>query len=277
MGRFLITSIFAVIAIAIASETVSLLGDAVDEATLSSWLAVAYSVLKLAVAVAFTAFVLTRAPARRRTRDPVAYLACAAAIVPVALQVPADSASAGLVLGGEVLTLLGCVGMLVAALALGRCFGVLPEARGLVTHGPYRLVRHPLYLAELTAMGGLLVASPSPRNLALGAVFATAQAVRMRLEERALSAEFPEYASYASRTPRIVPSWHGLRGEPVLTWIGELVSARSRPERLPASERGQTLVEYALILSLVSIGSMAALTAIGVNLAAAINSVAQAV
>ena len=277
MGRFVITSIFAVIAIAIASETVSLFNDALTEATLSSWLAVAYSVLKLAVAVAFTAFVLTRAPARRRTRDPVAYLACAAAIVPVALQVPADSASAGLVLGGEVLALLGCVCMLFAALALGRCFGVLPEARGLVTHGPYRLVRHPLYLGELTAMGGLLVASPSPRNLALGAVFATAQAVRMRLEERALSAEFPEYESYASRTPRIVPSWRGLRSEPVLTWIGEPFFARSRPERLPAGERGQTLVEYALILSLVSIGSIAALTAIGVNLAALINNVAAAV
>src|SRR5215218_7491171 len=166
MGRLLVTMIFAVIAIAIASETVELFGDAFAEGTLNSWLAAAYSVIKLAVAVAFTAFVLTRAPARRRTRDPLAYLACAAAIVPVALQVPTESAPPGLVLGGEVVALLGCAGMLIAALALGRCFGVLPEARGLVTHGPYQFVRHPLYLGEFTAMAGLLIASPSARNLA---------------------------------------------------------------------------------------------------------------
>ena len=96
--------------------------------------------------------------------------------------------------------------MLVAALALGRCFGVLPEARGLVTHGPYALVRHPLYLGEFAAMAGLLIASPSPRNLAAGAAFVIAQVTRMILEERALTREFPEYADYAARTPRVVPS-----------------------------------------------------------------------
>jgi protein-S-isoprenylcysteine O-methyltransferase Ste14/Flp pilus assembly pilin Flp len=277
MGRFLVTLIFAVIAIAIASETVELFGDAVAAGTTNSWLAAAYSVIKLGVAVAFCAFVLTRAPARKRTRDPVAYLACAAAIIPVALQVPTESASPSLVLGGEVVALVGCVGMLIAALALGRCFGVLPEARGLVTHGPYRLVRHPLYLGELTAMAGLLLASPSPRNLAAGAVFAGAQAVRMRLEERALTAEFPEYESYASQTPRIVPSWRRLRGEPAFAWIVGRVSTRPGPQRLPAGEGGQTLLEYALILSIVSIGSIGVLTAIGLSLGTLISNVAQAV
>jgi protein-S-isoprenylcysteine O-methyltransferase Ste14 len=36
-------------------------------------------------------------------------------------------------------------------------------------------------------------------------VLLTAQLVRMRLEERALELEFPEYAAYAAHTPRLIP------------------------------------------------------------------------
>jgi protein-S-isoprenylcysteine O-methyltransferase Ste14 len=74
-----------------------------------------------------------------------------------------------------------------------------------VTHGPYRLVRHPLYLGELGAYAGLALASPSGRSFAGAIVFAIAQAIRMRMEERELTRVFPEYASYARRTPRLVP------------------------------------------------------------------------
>jgi protein-S-isoprenylcysteine O-methyltransferase Ste14 len=90
-------------------------------------------------------------------------------------------------------------------LALGRCFGVLPEVRGLVTRGPYSVVRHPVYLGELGACAGLVLAAPTPWNVGVAAVFTAAQFVRMRLEERALGSEFPEYRSYAARTPRLVP------------------------------------------------------------------------
>ena len=39
----------------------------------------------------------------------------------------------------------------------------------------------------------------------VAAIFVCAQAIRMRLEELALVAEFPEYAAYAAATPRILP------------------------------------------------------------------------
>jgi protein-S-isoprenylcysteine O-methyltransferase Ste14 len=109
------------------------------------------------------------------------------------------------VLTGEVLALLSCVWLLASVLTLGRCFGVLPEARGLVTRGPYGLVRHPVYLGELGACAGLVLAAPTVWNFAVAAVFAGAQAVRMRLEEAELQAHFPGYAGYAARTPRLVP------------------------------------------------------------------------
>jgi protein-S-isoprenylcysteine O-methyltransferase Ste14 len=95
--------------------------------------------------------------------------------------------------------------MLASVLALGRCFGVLPEARGLVTRGPYRVVRHPVYLGELGAAAGLVAGAPDRWNLAAMAAFVSAQFVRMRLEERALQREFPEYAAYAAGTPRLLP------------------------------------------------------------------------
>ena len=101
--------------------------------------------------------------------------------------------------------MLGCAFLLRSAASLGRSFSVLPEARRLVTHGPYRYVRHPVYLGELTAFAGLVVASATPRNVLCAAVFALAQATRMRLEEKALASAFPEYADYAARTGRLLP------------------------------------------------------------------------
>jgi len=91
---------------------------------------------------------------------------------------------------------------------LGRCFGLFPEARGLVTHGPYRLVRHPIYLGELAAALGLLLARPAPVTVSIVLAFAVLQYWRTIYEERALSSAFPrEYPAYARRVGRLVPGW----------------------------------------------------------------------
>jgi protein-S-isoprenylcysteine O-methyltransferase Ste14 len=276
MGRVLVTFVFALMAAAIASSTFDAFDLAFQDGALSSWLEAGYWVLKLVIAGAFTLFVLTRGPALRRARQPVAYIACAAAILPALLQTPAESAPTALVLAGEVVAVLGFAWVLVSALALGRCFGVLPEARGLVTRGPYSLVRHPLYLGEFAAMGGLIIASPSARNLVAGAAFAGAQTMRMRLEERALAREFPEYAAYAARTPRVCPSMRRFAPS-ARAWLARRAAVPAGHEHAQARESGQTLLEYALILSLVSIGSIAALTAIGLDLATMITDAAGAV
>ena len=48
---------------------------------------------------------------------------------------------------GLVLVTLGAVLSLVSLLSIGRLFGIRPALRGLVMRGPYRLVRHPMYLS----------------------------------------------------------------------------------------------------------------------------------
>jgi len=205
-SRLLVTGVFVLLAAATGKEAVDAWLEAASLGSLHGWAVALYAVLKLGIVLAFSVFVFTRDPARRPSRDPVAFAACAAAVgAVVLLHRPGPSADTGLVLFGELIAVAACAWLLVAVLALGRCFGVLPEVRGLVTGGPYRFVRHPVYLGELGACAGLVVAAPSLWNLGVAAVFFGAQAIRMRLAELALAEEFPEYAAYAAATPRIVP------------------------------------------------------------------------
>ena len=53
--------------------------------------------------------------------------------------------------GGLVLVTLAAFMSIASLLSLGRRFGVFPALRGLATRGPYRLVRHPMYLAYMLA------------------------------------------------------------------------------------------------------------------------------
>jgi protein-S-isoprenylcysteine O-methyltransferase Ste14 len=165
-----------------------------------------YQVLRAVVAVAFAIFVLLRGPARTPSRDPRAFAWCTVAMgAIVVIGAPGASASTAAVIGGEALALLGAIWLVVSVVTLGRCFSVLPEARGLVTTGPYRLVRHPVYLGELTIAAGMVLASPAVPSVVAGCLAAVAQGRRIAMEEAALTAAFPEYAEYARRTSRFLP------------------------------------------------------------------------
>jgi len=80
-----------------------------------------------------------------------------------------------------------------------------PTAGGLVTRGPYRYLRHPIYAAVLYALWAGIAAHPA-RSYFLVALLASALlGVRIFAEERLLLEEYPEYADYARRTPRVLP------------------------------------------------------------------------
>jgi protein-S-isoprenylcysteine O-methyltransferase Ste14 len=88
---------------------------------------------------------------------------------------------------------------------LGRSFSIMAEARRLVTVGPYRIVRHPLYLCEGLAIIGVMLQVISPWAVLVAVVIAMIQYRRMINEEAILNSAFPDYRAYAARTPRVVP------------------------------------------------------------------------
>jgi protein-S-isoprenylcysteine O-methyltransferase Ste14 len=103
-----------------------------------------------------------------------------------------------LILGGTVFALY-------SALTLGRSLSMLPEARRLVTRGPYKLIRHPLYLGEAIALVGLTLQFVSPWALMIFGFQCACQVMRMSSEETILSTVFPEYRNYMTRTARLLP------------------------------------------------------------------------
>jgi protein-S-isoprenylcysteine O-methyltransferase Ste14 len=105
--------------------------------------------------------------------------------------------------GGLVVT--GTVLSVWCAIHLGRSFSVMAVARQLVVHGPYSIVRHPLYAAEAVTTLGTVLTNWSVWACLLFVAWCALQYRRMLNEERILRATFPEYDDYANNVPMIVP------------------------------------------------------------------------
>lgn len=95
-----------------------------------------------------------------------------------------------------------------AARYLGR--GLTPSplpngATGLVTLGPYRYVRHPMYTAVMLLVCGVAVRSGSWLVIGLTASLAALFWVKSSWEEQRLTETFPGYAAYRQAVPRFVP------------------------------------------------------------------------
>jgi protein-S-isoprenylcysteine O-methyltransferase Ste14 len=89
---------------------------------------------------------------------------------------------------------------------LRRSFSILPEARRLVTGGPYRLSRHPLYFGEALAATGLIIPTAGWQAIVLMVFILVAQFMRISWEEAVLLKQFPaEYAAYRRCVPKYLP------------------------------------------------------------------------
>lgn len=109
------------------------------------------------------------------------------------------------VAAGLGLQLAGLAFCVISLLALGRSFGFVAADRGLVTRGPYAVVRHPVYTSYLLIQSGYLLQSISLRNV-LVMVLASGCNVGRALAEERLLARRPAYRAYLHRVRwRLVP------------------------------------------------------------------------
>jgi len=108
---------------------------------------------------------------------------------------------------GLLITFVGAALAVAALASLGSNFSIVPEAQSLVVTGPYRSIRHPMYLAELLMMIGVAWSDLRITYLlgSVGVFFL--QVYRIRVEERLLSTAFPSaYKKFIARTRyRLIP------------------------------------------------------------------------
>ena len=98
---------------------------------------------------------------------------------------------------GLVLVTLAAGLSLVSLLTMGRRFGVRPALRGLVTSGPYRFVRHPMYLSYILADIGYNLQEWNFVTLLLVLIGWMSLVYRIHAEERALS-QHAGWATYVA-------------------------------------------------------------------------------
>lgn len=104
-----------------------------------------------------------------------------------------------------VLLALGLFIHLSAKFALRRSFGVVAANRGVKASGPYRLVRHPMYLGYVVSQAGILLAGPTLANVVVIGLCWGLFVMRIVAEERVLLRD-GAYREFVSRTRyRLVP------------------------------------------------------------------------
>jgi protein-S-isoprenylcysteine O-methyltransferase Ste14 len=111
---------------------------------------------------------------------------------------------------GVVLVLFSCPIFFVTFRANPFASGVVriqaERGHSVISTGPYRLVRHPMYAGALLLFIGTPLWLGSFFGLALGALFSLLIAVRAVLEERTLARELLGYEDYRRKVPyRMVP------------------------------------------------------------------------
>jgi protein-S-isoprenylcysteine O-methyltransferase Ste14 len=104
-----------------------------------------------------------------------------------------------------IVSALGLGFVVLSKLTLGRSFGLVPANRGIVSSGPYRFVRHPIYLGYLMNDAGFLLAHLTVWNLVVLLTAIAAQIVRILYEETMLAHD-ASYAAYRQRVRwRVLP------------------------------------------------------------------------
>jgi protein-S-isoprenylcysteine O-methyltransferase Ste14 len=102
-------------------------------------------------------------------------------------------------------TVAGCLFALSARFHLGRYWSgiiTLKEGHKLITTGPYRIVRHPIYTGWLAAAFGTALTAGTSVGFLCAALVAFAFVIKLRREEKLLTTEFgDEYRRFRQTVP----------------------------------------------------------------------------
>jgi protein-S-isoprenylcysteine O-methyltransferase Ste14 len=121
------------------------------------------------------------------------------------LQLPVAQLSLGMQILAAALIGLGSLGSMLVLWWLGKSFSIMPEARKLVTGGPYAYVRHPLYAVEIITIIGTAVQFTPPWSWVIALAVVALLWIRSHYEEQVLEAAYPEYGAYRAKTARFIP------------------------------------------------------------------------
>jgi protein-S-isoprenylcysteine O-methyltransferase Ste14 len=161
--------------------------------TLTDWIYVLQNLLVLGIA-------LTRRPPELQDRSLGSSVAVVVSYAYTYAQVawlrwmPGEAAWPPM---GLVLVIVGACLSLASLLSLGRWFGVRPAVRGVAMRGPYRVVRHPMYLAYMLSDIGYNLQEWSIGTVLLVLAGWSALIYRIHAEEKMLAnnASWPGYAA----------------------------------------------------------------------------------
>ena len=189
---------FLLLALGVAIKVGSSVGDPWPSLLSSFCLAVFYVLLAL--------LIITRPPAKAHANGLLPRIAAfVGTYMPWTIAFFGETDKALPNLASTACVLTGMVMMLVTIRHLGRSFSLVPQARNVVQTGPYRWIKHPLYLAEEIALLGVVLRSLTPLTVILLVLHIGVQICRIHYEEDLLRRNCPEYSSYEASRWRVIP------------------------------------------------------------------------
>ncbi len=110
---------------------------------------------------------------------------------------------------GAAITLSGLLFAIWARVTLGANWSrsvTIKQNHELITAGPYRFVRHPIYTGLLTAFAGSAFATTEVRGILAFLLVFLSLGYKLRLEEKWMRSQFGEtYIDYSRRTAALIP------------------------------------------------------------------------
>jgi len=207
LGKLAMLLVFGYLAY---KQTIAGIGIIAQHSNTPLWqLSVVSIVFSTIFVVLILYFTVTRLPPKNTATgiEPRVTAIVGTFVMMLLIVLPAGEISPQLRVVSTVLIIVGTVLSVYCIRRLGKSFSIMATARELVTEGPYKIIRHPLYGAEVVTIIGVAIGHWSPSAAVLSLVWLGLQIRRAQNEERVLRESFPEYGDYARRVPMLLPGF----------------------------------------------------------------------